>query len=362
MIAELIVFAAIVITMGYLYLKGSIVKSFTFFMCALIASVVALSFFETLGRVLMSYTFDYIGQWTFTVALVLTFVIVFIVLLIITEKVEPFELYFGDIADRVGRCVLAIPAALIFAGVLLIAVNLSPLASKWPYQRFAIENKNARPDQPDKTLALNADGFTAGFSSIISKGCMSGKKSMAVFHPQLLNELALNRTVSDETSSIIAGNEALTVTKAYYASDSFAQTLKTRTAGSKPIILETELKNSQIKEGGALFIVEKGTVSYTMGQVRLICTETPDNFKGQGEVVYPIGYIKDDGSIEEKPLLEEIKLTGGDFPTGTKKINFVFNVPAGKTPVMLEFKLNSVAEVSRVKTADEMADPNQQNG
>ncbi|HAL45013.1 MAG: hypothetical protein A2Y12_17495 [Planctomycetes bacterium GWF2_42_9] len=362
MIAELIVFAAIVITMGYLYLKGSIVKSFTFFMCALIASVVALSFFEALGRVLMAYTIDYIGQWAFTIALILTFFIVFIVLLIISEKLEPFELYFGDLGDRVGRCILAIPSALIFAGVLLIAVNLSPLASKWPYQRFAIENKNARPDQPDKSLVLNADGFTTGFSFIISKGSMAGKKSLAVFHPQLLNELALNRTISDESSSIIAGNEALTVSKAYYASEKFAETLKNRVPGSKTVILETELRNSQIKDGGALLVVENGTVSYTMGQVRLICTETPDNLKGQGETVYPIGYFKDDGSVEEKPLLEEIKLTGGDFPTGSKKINFIFNVPSGKTPVMLQFKLNSVAEISRVRKAEELADPNQQNG
>jgi hypothetical protein len=351
MIAELVVIAAIIICMGYLYLKGSILKSFLFFMCALIASFVAISFFETAGRMVMGY--DYVGQWPFAIILVLIFALIFIILLAIVEKVEPMDLYFGDIPDRIGRCVLAIPGALVIAGVLLIAVNLSPLPEKWPYQRFAVDNKNARPGEPDKTLIFNADGFTAGFCSMVSKGSLAGKKSLAVFHPQLLNELSLNRIKSDESNAIMAGNEAINVVKAYYASDKAAESIKNKFPGSKPVIIETEIRNSQVKEGGALYVVETGTVTYTMGQVRLICTQTPDDLKGQGEVQYPVGFLKPDGTVEAKPLTEDIKLPASEFPGGSKKIDFVFNIPAGTTPVMLQFKLNAVSEITRVQKSAE---------
>jgi len=350
MIAELVVFAAIVITMGYLYLKGSIVKSFVFFMCSLIAAVVAISFFETAGRMVIGY--GYGGQWIFMGVLLLIFLITHIVLLIVAEKIEPFELFFGDITDRIGRCVLAIPAGLVIAGVILIAVNVSPLPAKWPYARYNPDNIVGLPDQPDKSLILNADGFTAGFVSTISKGSMAGKNSLAVFHPMLLNELALNRNVKDESNPIIAGTQAISVKNAVWASDILAEKIR-KEPGKKPVIIRAEIINTNIKDGGALYDVESGTVTFTLAQVRLICTDSPNNFKGQGELALPLGWLNADGAIEAKPLKEEIKLSGQDFPRGTKTIDFVFNVPTNKTPAMLQFKINAVSEITRVKKSDE---------
>jgi hypothetical protein len=350
MIAELVVLAAILTTMGYIYLKGSLVKSFVLFMCSLIAAVVALSFFETAGRMVIGY--GYGGQWIFTGMLILIFAITFIVLMIVAEKAEPFELFFGDLPDRIGKCLLAIPTGLIISGVLLIAVNLSPLPVKWPYERYKADNIVGLPDQPDKSLILNADGFTASLASTISKGSMSGKKSLAVFHPLLVNELSLNRSVKDESNPIITGNNAITVKSAVWASDILAEKIR-KEPGKKPIIVQVEIRNSLVKEGGALYTVESGTVTFTFAQVRLICTDAPDSFKGAGELAFPIGWLNTDGSITAKPFKEEIKLPGSDFPNGTKTIDFIFNVPTGKTPALLQFKINGVAEITRVKKADE---------
>ncbi|MEN6386059.1 MAG: hypothetical protein ABFD79_12800, partial [Phycisphaerales bacterium] len=315
MIAELVVLVVVIICMGYLYLKGSVLKSIIFFFCALLASFVALSFFEMAGKLLVGY--GYGGQWIFAAPLILIFAITLIVLLAIAEKLEPLDLTFSDIADRVGRCIVAIPAGLVIAGVLLIAVNLSPLPSKWPYARFDAENKNARPDQPDKSLIFNADGFTAGLCSIVSKGSMAGSKSIAVFHPQLVNELALNRVRGDESNAIIAGFEAIRVIKAYYAPEQIAESIPNKSPGTKPVIVQAEIKNSLVKEGGALLVVETGTVTFTMGQVRLMCSATLENYKGKGEVIFPAGFLKSDGKVEAKPLLEEIKLPASEFRNGT---------------------------------------------
>ncbi|HBG27322.1 MAG: hypothetical protein A2Y10_13230 [Planctomycetes bacterium GWF2_41_51] len=351
MIAELVVFAAIVVIMGYMYLKGSIVRSFIFFINAIIASTVAISFFETAGRMLIGY--GYGGQWIFMAVFVLIFAIFFILLLAISDKLAPDELYFGDLPDRVVRCIICIPLGMVLAGVLLIAVNLSPLPGKWPYERFDLENKNARPSAPDKSLILNADGLVAGFASAISKGSMAGSKSLDVFHPQLLNEFSLNRVISEESNPIMAGTDAITVKKAYEADSVLASSIQNRPAGSKLIVVETEIRNSSVKDGGALYAIETGTVTFTMGQVRLICKESPDTLTGTAEVIYPIGWLINETTLDPKAMTEEIKLTGADFPSGTKTLKFVFNIPSNTKPVMLQFKINAVDEITKLHKQQE---------
>ncbi len=355
MIGELIVFAVIIATMGYLYLKGSILKSFIFFVCSLLAAVVALSFFETAAPMVIGY--GYGGQWVFAALLILIFAIVLIVLLAISEKLEPLDLYFGDLPDRIGRCVLAVPSGLIIAGIIIIALNLSPLPGKWFYQRFAADNKNIRPDQPDRTLILNADGFTASLVSVISKGSLAGKKSLAVFHPQLLNELGLNRVSKERSNAIMAGANAISVSKAYWATDHLADAIKNKTPGTKPVVVIAEIRNGDVKDGGAMYDVESGMVTFTLAQLRLMCADAPDSFRGRGEVVFPAGYFDENGKFIEKGLTEEISLAANDFPGGSKTLNLVFNVPTNKTPIMLQFKLNAAAEIPRVRKSNETEEP-----
>jgi len=354
MIAELIVIVVIFTVMGYIFLKGTIVKSFVFFMNDLLAATVALSFFETAGRLVIGY--GYGGQWIFAGVLVLIFALVFILLLAISDKLMPEDLHLGDMIDQVVRCVIAIPTGLVIAGVLIIAVNLSPLPEKWPYQRFAMDNKNTKPTEPDKTLFLNADGFVASFSSTLSSGSMSGKKSLATFHPDLLNELSLNRIVTEESNPIVAGTEAIAVSKAYEADPILAESepiKKSRTAGTKTIIVQTDIRNTPVKDGGALYAIETGTVTLTMAQLRLICTDSADNLSGRGQVVYPVGWLINETTPDLKTMTEEIKLTGSDFPNGVKTLKLIYNIPSDKVPVMLQFKINAVAEINRLQTPEE---------
>lgn len=352
MIAELVVFAAIIVIMGYMYLKGSIVKSFIFFINAVIAATAAISFFEVAGRMLIGY--GYGGQWIFMAAFVLIFAIIFILLLAISDRLAPDDLYFGDLTDRIGRCIICVPLGMVFAGVLMIAVNLSPLPGKWPYERFDLENKNVRPSEPDKSLFLNGDGLVAGLASTISKGSMAGSKSLDVFHPELLNELALNRVITEESNPIMAGTDAITVKKAYEADSMLASSIQNLRGGSKLIVVETEIRNSEVKDGGALYAIETGTVTFTMAQVRMICKESSDDLKGQAEVVYPMGWLINETTLDPKAMTEEVKLSGAEFPGGTKTIKFVFSIPSGTKPVMLQFKINAVDEITRVqKTLEE---------
>lgn len=359
MIAELIVLVVILTTVGFIYLTGTVIKSFMLFICTLLSSAVALSFFETAGRLVLGY--GYLGQWGFAAVFSLIFIFAFLFLFAFADKLIPTDISFGELPDRIARSVIAVFAGLVFAGVILIAINLMPLSEKWPYERFSIENKNVRPDEPDKTLILNADGFVAGFNSLLSRGSLRTKNSLSVFHPDLLNELSLNRIVSDETDGILAGAETIDVTKAYWpaAPLTTSENQPVNISGKKTVIIQASIKNLPVKDGGALYKIDSGTVTFTMAQVRLIYKPqgTEDNLTGAGSVVYPIGFLKNETTVDKKSMTEEVKFTSGEFPSGKKEIDFVFNIPTDSVPVMLQFKINAAAKVGRVKKVEETQTP-----
>jgi hypothetical protein len=353
MIAELVVLVVILAIAGFNYFKGSIVKSFLLCINAIISSTVALAFFETAGRIILGY--GYGGQWVPGGSFIFIFIVVFIIMNILTDKLAPADIHFTDLIDKIIRSSIAVFTGLAIAGTILITAALMPIGTNWPYQRFDPHNKNLQPQEPDKGLILNADGFTAGLASWFSRGSMSGSKSFAVFHPDFLNEIHLNRIEEDKDNLAIAGAQAVEVkaawepnstTKLISVTDS--QPLRSK-PGTKIVIVRTGLKSGAIKDGGAM--AEDNMLAFTTAQVRLICKtrDSADNLGGSGYTVWPVGFIRNETVVELKNLTDEIKLNPTDFSGGTKWYDFVFYIPSDTVPVMLEFKLNAVAEVRKMR-------------
>ena len=95
MLAELIVIVVILATVAFMYFKGSAIKSFLLFMNASISSAVAFAFFETAGRIIISYGFG--GEWVFAGSFILIFVIIFVLLNILAGKLMSADIYFNDL-------------------------------------------------------------------------------------------------------------------------------------------------------------------------------------------------------------------------------------------------------------------------
>ena len=359
MIAELIVIIVILATVGFAYLKGSVVKSSLLFINAIISSTVAFSFFETAGRIIIGY--GYGGQWALGSCFVIIFIFVLIILNALTDKLAPTGLYFKESTGKIVRSVIAVFAGLIISGVILITAALLPLGTSWPYERFDPQNKKLRPAEPDKGLILRADGFTAAFASWFSRGSLCSSKSLAVFHPDFLNEIFLNRIGQDESNLIVAGPEAVNVkaawepnntTKLVSASD--IQPLGAM-SGTKTVIVRTGLKGGSIKAGGAL--TEDNKLTFTLAQIRLLCKADRSTLTGSSQVVYPVGFIKSENIVDRKNLIEEIKLSTTDFSGGAKWFDFVFQIPTDTVPVLLEFKLNAAAEVGKLASGNKIPPP-----
>ncbi|PKL50887.1 MAG: hypothetical protein CVV39_00795 [Planctomycetes bacterium HGW-Planctomycetes-1] len=356
MLAELIVIVVILATVGFIYVKGSTIKSFTLLMNALIGSTAALSFFETAGRLILGY--GYGGEWVFGGTFIVIFVLVFLLLNVLAEKLAPENVHFGDFPDIAVRSFISIFTGLVIAGAVLIAAALMPIGTKLPYGRFNPQNKNLRPTQPDKGLILNADGFTASLASWFSRGSISGKKSLAVFHPDFINEIHLNRIGINKNNTIITGNQAVEVKAAWLApaelvSASDNQPLSPP-SGKKIVIVRTGISNRNIKDGGAM--PESGTMSFTTSQIRLSCkaNESANDLTGSAELAFPIGFIRKGNVVEIQNLTNEINLTSKDFSGGKKWYDFVFYISADSVPVMIQFKLNSAAQIGKLVSGDKI--------
>ena len=86
---------------------------------------------------------------------------------------------------------------------------------------------------------------------------------------------------------------------------------------------------------------------FAQSQLRLICKRrgsSQDPYAGNARNVYPIGYLSAPDRIQITP---EIELKRDDFDNNTNKkfIDFVFCIPNGFEPVLVEFKLNSIVEI-----------------
>lgn len=359
MLAELAVIVVILATVIFVYLKSTLIKSFVILISALVASTVAMSFFETLAKLVIGY--GYGGEWVPGAIFLIVFALVFAILNAIGDQFAPADLYFGDFPDRAARSLVGAFAGFVIAGVILIAAAMMPIGTKWPYERFNAEGGSVRPTEPDKSLILNADGFVAGFASWVSQGSMAGKKSLALFHPDFVSEIHLNRIGKDDNNLSMAGADAISIKAAWDAnSELISETDKqplSAAVGTRRVIVRAAIDGRVIQEGGALS--DTGILAFTLAQFRLICKDkdSAGDLKGSGEIIYPVGIIKKANIVEEKKYAEDIIVERSGFDGGEKMLDLVFNVPVDKTPVILEFKQNAAAQITRLARGENIPAP-----
>ncbi|MFA6186750.1 MAG: hypothetical protein WC770_06005 [Phycisphaerae bacterium] len=359
MLAELAVVVVVLVMVIFVYLKGTLIKSVGILISVLAASIVTMSFFETLAKLVIGYGFG--GEWMPGTIFLLLFVLVFVILNTICDHFTPVDLYFGDFPDRAARALVGAFAGFVVAGIILLTAAMLPIGTKWPYERFNAESGSVRPTSPDKSLLLNADGFVAGLTSWVSQGSMAGKKSFALFHPDFVSEIHLNRIGKDDNNLSIAGSDAISVKAAWDANSELISETDKKTlsaaSGTRLVIVRAALDGRVVKEGGALS--DNGSVVFTLTQFRLMCKnkDSAGDLKGSGEIIYPIGIIKKANIVEEKKNAEDIVVERSSFDSGTKMLDLVFNVPAAKTPVLLEFKQNAVAQITRLVSGENIPAP-----
>ncbi len=337
---------------AYQYLKGTFVKSLATLIIVVCGGVVAFGYFELLGGVFASRggsSFSSLVPWSQLLSFVLLFVLTFAILQTIAGRLISKDINLGLWPERVGRVCCGILLGLMLSGLLLTVLAMGPLSSKYPYQRF----DSTRPDvgRPKRVL-LNADGFTTGWFSLISRGGMSGKRSFAVLHTGFLDQLYLNRHAGKEVS-IITDSEVIEVPreKAVWPGPEDLKDTEGRA-----VVPKTGCNLTIVRVGINRNILEERGGGFTLSQLRLICKRKDDvkePFAGKGINVYPIGYLKAPELLERKRLNELIGAGSGSFAAGRMFMDFAFEVPKDFVPVLVEFKQNNIREVPAPVSANQ---------
>ena len=384
--ASLAVVAIILGCAAIQFLKGTVVRAFATIIAVVCAGMIAFGFFEMLGNVFISRGDDSrytaLVPWAQTLSFLLLFVLSFAILQTGVTFLTRIPVDLGMLPERIGRAVCGLIAGLLVSGIVLTAFEMAPLPLSYPYQRFDPAQLDVKRPQG---VLLKTNSLVTGLFGFLSNGSFSGKRSFATLHPDFLDQLFLNRLMGTSDAGIVStATPAIEVPKpaVWPVSQAIAEQVDTfvselRTRGGKvaieqggaavplpvspesgfvPTVVRVGIKKSAIRgtpslNGGA----------FTPSQLRVIAKRKgygDDPLAGDGVNVYPIGYLAAANKLQIAPL---IKVGSNDFGEGanSKYIDFVFCVPNGFEPALVELKLNSVVEIPRgaIVSADQAPAP-----
>ncbi len=335
LIANLIVVVAILGCAAYMYFQGMLVKSAVMLVLAICALIPALAYYEALADMLISR--GKLVEWAQPLCFGLIFIVVFALLQTAADQIQKKKIELPLLVDQIGRALCGLFLGFIIAGIVLTAMAMAPLDSKYPYPRF--DKTNPTPDNPKKVL-LNADGFVTALFGHVSSGSLSGKRSFAAVHPSLVNELVLNRLNGSKDlflngSPISAPPRSGVWPAPETLRDTEGQPV-TQQPGRTLMFVRAEIGSSALRDG------------LDLTQLRLICTPkglAGDRLQGKGRDVYVSGYRSAPGQL--KTVRPGDKLEGSD-----KTFDLAFYVPDGLEPAAIAYKLNCLTLVSLPGTAE----------
>ncbi|MHC4843864.1 MAG: hypothetical protein ACYTEE_08700 [Planctomycetota bacterium] len=343
---------------AYQYLKGNFVCSFLMLIIIIFSSIPAFAFYEYASSFIISSDDSNKMAKLVPIAQPLCFFVIFGLSFAILQSIantlckEKPDL--GVIAERIGRICCGAFSGLLLSGVLLTILVMSPLPSKFPYERFSTNNPNV--DNPKKAL-LNADGFAVGWFNLFSKGSLSGKKSFSALHPGFLDATFLNRLgIPKKVSIAIPGSKPAIEVPNENGLWPAQQGLKD---SSGKIISQKSNTVLMIVRVGLRRPILQSYGAFTPLQLRLLCKsrdQVSDINKGSATISYPIGYMKTAEQVETRPLNEVIKFQQDDFDATVKWVDFVFPVPSDTVPVLLGFKFNTLLKLSKPVDAKDTPD------
>jgi hypothetical protein len=333
---------------AFLFFKGTLVQGVTMILNAIIAGFVAFGFFEMLARLLVKYS-PGIAVWAPLICFVLLFVLAFALFQTAVMQLAKGKADLGKLPEQIGRVASGLVLGYVITGHALVAAAMAPLPNQYPYPRF--DERNPNPSKPNKPI-LSPDGFVTGLFATISKGSFSAlgePKSFAVLHAGYVDQLYLNRRKAAEQVPLMTTMPTINVPKGgvRMAPDSL------RDSEGKPIsegdlmLVRVELNARALRDAG----------KFTLSQLRLVCGvkgagKSP--LAGQGQAVYPRGYIGNKGRLERKSLDEIITATA--TTNDPVSIDLAFPVPASQIPLVLGFKRNDVVQVPAPASREEALD------
>ncbi len=346
-----IIILIILLITAYFYLKCSVISSLSTLILAVLATLVAMSYYEILAELFVSR--GYGVQWAHSGCYTLAFILSFALFRALRDlMIGGTKMELGEPLKIVAAIVCGVATGAIACGNLLIAVGLSPAHNKMLYSRFDPAGK-VSIKAPKKSF-LNTDGFVSGLYSTASRGAMASKKSFAVLHTDYLTQLHLNRLQTKDGVTAVTSRKSLQIPS---GKKKPVRIFDIDDVG-KVTVVRMGLVAKNIQDGGAGNPAENGKIEFFPAQIRVICKPDGDTLgstKGSGTAYYPIGLIVDGGKYIKADLKERIN---PEIPKNKNHpiwLDVAFDIPQGNRPTFLQFKQNAIVELpDAVPTSDEI--------
>ncbi|MCP4707241.1 MAG: CvpA family protein [Planctomycetes bacterium] len=319
MIATLILCVMVGVLTYYQVFKQGLFSTTIMAIWTLVAAMLAFNYYEILHEQLMKL--GLVGYPSESAALLGVFIISLLLLRLASDQLIKGNMKFTMLIDRIGSAGMSLIASLIMTGMIAIGFQMLPLPAKiLGYDKYPdISSTNVDQNLSDinnklgaeKSLFPYCDSLVYSVVKLASANSFAGSEPYSRFHPDLFQELYMNRLLLNKESGsrIEAASNALKFQSARLVEGTVVDAQQTRNINinSGDVLIEVVvqiLPGSTKKDSGANDMDSK--IRFVMSNFRLIGYDLTE---GQtGFVRYPLGIFNSAQNIVDLTSFDQIQI------------------------------------------------------
>ena len=355
-----IIVVILVLSIGYAWMNRGIFNAMLHTLCALAAGAIAFAVWEPLSVMLVNASpergfFSFLEGAAWGVSLVIPFVVAFILLRVISDKVVPNNIKNSRLVDYIGGAAFGLVTGIISIGILVIGVGNMRLPTNFlgyqPLWYSADRATGAGSLVKTDKLWIPVDSLVATVYGKLSNGAMSTSKPLAYWYPELRLTGFASRVSPEGAARNAMRIKDFNMRGTYTVGpDEGAQMSELLKLDGNSTQRYVDINNEPVSTGklygyviefeaGAKERGEKGAgqLIISNGHVRMLV----ENSDGSTETIFPAAVISESSNPGEFGRWRfdandvYVSSTGGSSKV---PMGFEFVVPSGSTPVALYVK------------------------
>lgn len=355
-----IIVVILVLSIGYAWMNRGIFNAMLHTLCALAAGAIAFAVWEPLSVMLVNASpergfFSFLEGAAWGVSLVIPFVVAFILLRVISDKVVPNNIKNSRLVDYIGGAAFGLVTGIISIGILVIGVGNMRLPTNFlgyqPLWYSADRATGAGSLVKTDKLWIPVDSLVATVYGKLSNGAMSTSQPLAYWYPELRLTGFASRVSPEGAARNAMRIKDFNMRGTYTVGpDEGAQMSELLKLDGNSTQRYVDINNEPVSAGklygyviefeaGAKERGEKGAgqLIISNGHVRMLV----ENSDGSTETIFPAAVISESSNPGEFGRWRfdandvYVSSTGGSSKV---PMGFEFVVPSGSTPVALYVK------------------------
>jgi len=285
----------------------------------LVAAMIAFNYYEVLHEQLLKL--GLVGYPTEAATLVGLFIVSLLILRLASDQLIKGNMKFTMLIDRIGSAGMSLIASLMMTGMIAIGFQMLPLPAKiLGYDKYPnisassvdqnLSDLNSKLG-PEKSLFPYGDNLVYSLVKQASANSFAGSEPLSRFHPDLFQELYMNRLLLnlESGSRVEAASNSLKLQSAKLVEGAVVDAQQSRniTINSDEVLIEVTvqiLPGASKKDPGGQDVDSK--IRYIMSNFRMISYDLEEGLTGY--VRYPLGTFNSAVNIVDLSSFDQIQI------------------------------------------------------